>query len=160
MTTDVKSIFIDANVLLYSMNSDSEFHEDARHALQKTEQKGIESVSSTQILREFYGISSRPGKDGRQVDTKPILESIIAFRDSFRILDDNSYVSMQLFGHIANNYYVGGRQIHDANIVSTMLTYHISHLLTNNPKDFERFDDLITIVPLAEYRSGASESDD
>lgn len=148
MTTDVKALFIDANILLYSMNVDSPFHHDARRALQHADQRGIETVISTQILREFYGISSRSGKDGHQVDTAPILESIQAFRESFRVLDDNSFVSVQLFGSIATTTYVGGRQIHDANIVATMLTYRITHLLTNNPDDFARFADLITVIPL------------
>jgi predicted nucleic acid-binding protein len=72
MTTAVNALFIDANILLYSMNSGSPFHQEARRALQHAEEHGIECVISTQILREFYGISSRLGKDGRQVDTAPI----------------------------------------------------------------------------------------
>ena len=39
----------------------------------------------------------------------------------------------------------GGKQIHDANIVATMLRYGVLALLTCNPEDFLRFKTLITI---------------
>ncbi len=44
---------------------------------------------------------------------------------------------------------IGGRQIHDANIVATMLAHGIPRLLTNNPGDFQRFAAHITVIPLA-----------
>ncbi|MGH7966313.1 MAG: VapC toxin family PIN domain ribonuclease, partial [Candidatus Binatia bacterium] len=44
---------------------------------------------------------------------------------------------------------IGGKQVHDANIVATMLAYGIPTLLTNNTNDFARFSGHITVVPLA-----------
>jgi hypothetical protein len=43
---------------------------------------------------------------------------------------------------------VSGKQIHDANIVATMIAYRIEYLLTHNVVDFERFTSLIHILPL------------
>jgi hypothetical protein len=43
---------------------------------------------------------------------------------------------------------LSGKQIHDANLVATMLTYNIPNLLTNNVEDFKRFSHLITVLPL------------
>ena len=43
---------------------------------------------------------------------------------------------------------VGGKQVHDANIVATMNVLGVTHLLTHNVRDFERFRNLITILPL------------
>jgi len=43
---------------------------------------------------------------------------------------------------------MGGRQVHDANIVATMQVYGITHLLTHNTDDFARFAHLITVVLL------------
>ena len=45
---------------------------------------------------------------------------------------------------------LSGKKIHDANIVATMQAYNITKLLTHNVKDFERFNDVIEIVPLIE----------
>jgi len=44
--------------------------------------------------------------------------------------------------------HIGGKQVHDANIVATMLVYGIPRLLTANPSDFARFAHLLTVEPL------------
>src|SRR5437773_9652179 len=44
---------------------------------------------------------------------------------------------------------VKGKQVHDANIVATMLGHGLDHILTHNTADFERFRGLIDVVPLA-----------
>ena len=43
---------------------------------------------------------------------------------------------------------IGGKQIHDANIVATMQTYGIRRLLTANTVDFARFAHLVTGLSL------------
>jgi len=43
---------------------------------------------------------------------------------------------------------VGGKQIHDANLVATMQAYGIPKLLTHNVADLRRFGTLITVVPI------------
>ena len=50
--------------------------------------------------------------------------------------------------HLLSSVQVAGKQVHDANIVATMLTYGVPKLLTNNTADFARFGHLITVVPL------------
>lgn len=42
----------------------------------------------------------------------------------------------------------GGKQVHDANIVATMLAFDIPTLLTQNVGDFRRFDQRIRIETL------------
>ena len=41
---------------------------------------------------------------------------------------------------------VGGRQIHDANIVATMLAHGERRLLTFNAADFRRYGDRIELI--------------
>ena len=41
---------------------------------------------------------------------------------------------------------VGGKQIHNANIVATMLAYGERKLLTLNAADFRRYEDRIELV--------------
>ena len=47
------------------------------------------------------------------------------------------------------SYPIGGKQVHDANIVATMLVYGIPCLLTHNARDFERFGDMVTVEGIA-----------
>jgi predicted nucleic acid-binding protein len=49
---------------------------------------------------------------------------------------------LTLFGE----YAVGGKQIHDANIVAVMLTHEIETLVTLNVADFQRYNDKIRIL--------------
>ena len=43
---------------------------------------------------------------------------------------------------------VAGRQVHDANIVATMLVYGVRRVLTHNTEDFVRFAAFIEVLPL------------
>ena len=58
--------------------------------------------------------------------------------------DDTVLVTGQLI-KLLRNFKVGGKQVHDANIVATMLAYDIPCLLTHNIKDFQRFERMISI---------------
>lgn len=49
---------------------------------------------------------------------------------------------------LLQQFSIGGKQVHDANIVATMLISNIPALLTNNTDDFKRFSHLITVLPL------------
>jgi predicted nucleic acid-binding protein len=60
------------------------------------------------------------------------------------VADDTAAVTNQLLALMAN-YPIGGKQVHDANIVATMLIHGIPCLLTHNAKDFERFGDIVTV---------------
>ena len=148
MIQGAEALFLDANLLIYSTNPASPFHKATIAVLKETQDQGIERTISTQILREFYGFATRPGEDGVMPPLAPVLTSIRSFQRSFRVLDDTRTVSLRLFDQLIQNIQVGGRQIHDANIVATMLTYGITHLLTNNPAHFTRFAEVITIIPL------------
>ena len=41
---------------------------------------------------------------------------------------------------------VGGKQVHDANIVATMLARGVTRLLTFNAADFRRFEPLVELI--------------
>jgi len=43
------------------------------------------------------------------------------------------------------DFKIGGKQVHDANVVASMLAYDIPCLLTHNIKDFQRFGEVISI---------------
>ena len=58
--------------------------------------------------------------------------------------DDTAAVTDQLI-KLLGDFNIGGKQIHDANIVATMLAYDIPCLLTHNVKDFRRFGEVIRI---------------
>lgn len=69
------------------------------------------------------------------------------FLGGVQVADDGPRVSERLF-ELMRKVPVGGKQVHDANIVATMLVYGISALLTDNVRDFERFAPWIEVRAL------------
>ncbi len=79
------------------------------------------------------------------------IERLIArvryFPTRFRVAEDDSSATERLLALMAG-IPIGGKQVHDANIVATMQVYGVRRLLTHNARDFARFSHLITVVPL------------
>ncbi len=73
-----------------------------------------------------------------------MLEQIDQFIERFQVADDTAAVTSQLVKP-TGDFKIGGKQVHDANIVATMQAYGIRALLTHNIKDFKRFGEVIRI---------------
>jgi predicted nucleic acid-binding protein len=67
------------------------------------------------------------------------------FAQRFNMLEDGSPVWDHLM-ELSRRYSFGGRQVHDANVVATMLAHGERRLLTFNEVDFQRFTTLIEVV--------------
>jgi predicted nucleic acid-binding protein len=103
--------------------------------------------TSRQVLREFLAATSRPGFLVPSPPA-PFLAGLIEdFGTRFRIAEDDRDVTALLL-QLIEKPGARGRQVHDANIVATMLHYGIPNLLTHNPSDFARYRPWITVLPL------------
>ena len=150
MLKEGSSCFIDANILIYISQAQSPFHTIAQKIIQHIEQNEIICTISNQILREYFTIMTRPDEHGVLPDHLPILRNITRFEHYWVVLGETREVREQLYTMV-ENIPIADRQIHDANIVATMLTYGVKNLLTNNPKDFKRFDSFINTISLLEF---------
>lgn len=147
VTLGDRPIFIDTNVLIYANVVSAPYHQLAIETLQNLNNSGVELWLSRQILREFIATLTRPQTF---VDIQPpdvIAERVQFFEQFFRITEDSAQVTARLL-ELLQSIPMGGRQIHDANIVATLLTAGIDQLLTHNVRDFHRFSALITVIPL------------
>ena len=68
-------------------------------------------------------------------------------RARFSVAEDNAHVTEKLLA-LAERIPFAGKQVHDANIVASMLVYGVPALLTHNTSDFARFSGLISLLPL------------
>ena len=73
------------------------------------------------------------------------LDDVARLADGFEILEDGPRVTEALIA-LCRGAPVEGRQIHDANIVATMLAHGELKLLTFNVADFRRYGGLINLV--------------
>ena len=90
---------------------------------------------------------TRPGTTTPSPTFASLIPDIQSFTTRFRIAEDGPAVTAQHLSLLAS-VYCGGKQIHDANIVATMLAHGVPNLLTHNVGDFARFAAYITVIPL------------
>ena len=147
MIGDAKKIFLDTNVLVFSTAVRAPLHQTARQAIQEQHAAGAEVWISRQVLREYLATLSRSQTFSNPQPPDILVADVRSFINQFFIAEDSAQVTERLLDLIRQGP-IGGKQIHDANIVATMLTYNIPNLLTNNVEEFKRFSHLITVLPL------------
>ncbi len=128
--------FVDTNVLVYATAAGSPFHAQARAALSRL-------ASSEPIPEEMS--RSPVGVWAKALTLVEAIADTETFSRRFTVLEDGVAVWEQ-FVLLSRGFPFGGRQVHDANIVATMLAHGQTRLLTFNEADFRRFSSVIEIV--------------
>ncbi|HEY5603194.1 MAG TPA: type II toxin-antitoxin system VapC family toxin [Gammaproteobacteria bacterium] len=142
-TMDANALFVDTNVLVYANVLETPFHDQALAALNTAHHSGRTLWISRQVIREYLVTMTRP-QAFENLPKTTVLEQVGQFIKKFEVADDTTTVTEQLL-QLLNNHKLGGKQVHDANVVATMQAYGIPALLTHNVKDFERFGEVIRI---------------
>lgn len=142
-----KKVFLDTNILVFSTATRALLHQAARRAIQEQHTAGAEIWISRQVLREYLSTLSRPQTFSNPQPPDVLTADVRSFINQFFIAEDTAQVTERLLD-LLQQFPVGGKQVHDANIVATMLAYNIPTLLTHNTDDFARFSSLITVLPL------------
>ena len=138
-------MFIDTNVLVNAMAEEAPARSIARSRLERANENFEPLRISRQILREYLAVVTRPQSGRDAVSRLAALNDVSRFASEFEILEDGPTVTATLIA-LCREIPTGGRQIHDANIVATMLAHGEHRLMTFNVRDFRRFGDLIEIV--------------
>ena len=135
---------VDTNVLVHSSVTTSPDHARARAALARLAAQGRVAISR-QILREFLSVTTRPQPWARAATLAEATGNTHDFLRRFTLLEDGQPVWDELM-RLTRSFAFGGKQVHDANIVATMLAHGETRLLTFNEGDFRRFGSLIEVV--------------
>lgn len=146
-TTDDSPTFIDTNVLVYFHAKEAPLHGAARRRLNELKSAGTPCWISRQVLREFVATLTRPQAFPAQLPIDAVLERAEHFESRFQVAEDGPATTRRLH-QLIRQFDVRGKQIHDANIVATVLSHDIPRLLTHNTVDFQRFSELITLAGL------------
>lgn len=140
MTTTSDPVFVDANILVHSRSTASPFHAAAEVKLQDLFHANTPVWASRQVFRpQNYRLHPVPIED--------VIRDVFYFESVFTIADETVAVTTRWLDLLAQ-IPCGGKQVHDANIVATMLVHSVPNLLTHNTADFQRFNHLITVIPL------------
>ena len=143
----IDRIFIDTNILVYSNLCLSPFHIKAQEQLLYFSELGTGLYLSRQVLKEYLASMTRKNELTSEIEISMIKNDIQMFLEDYYILEENNLVTSKLV-ELMEEFYVSGKQVHDGNIVATMITHGIKHILTHNVSDFKRYEKYINIIPL------------
>jgi predicted nucleic acid-binding protein len=149
MTTKVADrVFLDTNVLLAATDEGRREHAPARAALDTWPGAGITLYTSGQIRREYVCVATRPVQhNGLGLALADAVINLRALSTRLRLLEENLRVAERLLS-LLDATPCSGKQVHDANVVATMLTHGIGTLVTMNTDDFARFEDYVAVTSL------------
>ncbi len=143
---DAEPSFVDTNVLVYASRTRAPLYQSAVTCLQQAREQGRSLWLNWQVLREYLAAVTRPQSDFPALD-RATGADIEEFLCDFNVAEDGPRVTATLLDLLVRHHF-SGRQVHDANIVATMLEYGLRRLLTFNTADFRRFADVIDLEPL------------
>jgi predicted nucleic acid-binding protein len=144
-----EACFVDTNVLVFAACSGAPLHQQASEELRRRSDSGQELWLSRQVLREYLAALSRSQTFTKPKAARELVSDIRYFLSHFQLAEEGSAVTEKLL-ELVETVEIGGKQIHDANVVATMLANGIPALLTHNVDDFARFRDVIRVIPLEE----------
>ncbi len=138
-------MFIDTNVLVYARFVAAPWHERARQSLERAGAgDGVPRISR-QVVREYLMAATRPQSWSAPLPMAEAVLDVERFHESLEILDEGPQVTAWLLT-LCREVPVSGKQVHDANIVATMLAHGERRLLTFNATDFRRYGPRVELV--------------
>jgi predicted nucleic acid-binding protein len=141
---------LDTGILLRLINRQSAEHEEIRRAVRTLKIQGHATVSSFQNRAEFWNVCTRPSsaRGGLGLDIDETRHRLRAIERIAPLLPDVLEV-YEKWRELVCNHHVQGVQVHDAKLVALMMIHGLTHLLTLNPRDFQRFPDVAAVHPSA-----------
>ena len=145
------NVFLDTNVLLSASWPGRSHHKAALRVLDDwpNAEDAFTLCVSPQVIREYLAVATRPrAVNGFGLSLQAALANCDAVCARSTVLPETLPVYQRL-RRLLEQVPASGRQVHDANIVATMLAHGIEQLVTANVGDFRRYEPHITVMDLA-----------
>lgn len=143
----VGKVFIDTNILLRAFHQDFPEHTAIRSHFDQLIADNSELWISRQVIREYLVQVTHVHTFKIKLSEKEISQQLTQMLHLVHVADEDWRVTQQLL-FLLETYSTRGKQIHDANIVATMLANDIDTLFTLNEVDFRRYADRIRIMTI------------
>jgi predicted nucleic acid-binding protein len=138
---------VDTNVLLRGLDRNHPNCRTVRRAIIALRRDGAELCIAAQNLVEFWAVATRPvDANGLGMSPSWAAAQLVRMRRLFTVLAENADVQPE-WERLVIQHDVSGKKVHDARLVATMNVHTVSHILTFNTGDFERYPAVITVRP-------------
>ena len=149
-TPAVDRVVLDTNVLLAASDEARADHAHATASLNLWPAAGIALYTSGQILREYLAVATRPvSGNGLGMSQSAAVANVRTLQGRLRLLAEDGKVADQLL-EVLDEVQCTGKQVHDANVVATMLVHGIDAIATSNIEDFARFQSRVRVIALTQ----------
>lgn len=142
-------VLIDTNVLCRLAAKDHALHGVATHAVSTLRGNGHELCIVPQVLYEYWVVATRPAShNGLNLTPASASTAIDLWCDLFTLFRDERGI----FGRwreLVQHHSVSGKGAHDARLVAAMQRHGLTQLLTFNIADFQRYQDIEPLDPMA-----------
>jgi len=130
------AILVDTNVLIYAVDADSVFHEQAINFLSDS---ALKLFTTSKNVSEFLVVLTRNSEI--ELSSSECLDILNSLLSDIVILYPTP-ASMNVFQALIRKYNPRDLWIHDVEIASIAISHGISVIATNNIVDFKRIDEL------------------
>ena len=141
-------VMLDTNVLLAATDEGRAEHHDALTIFNEWAAGDTTLCTSGQILREYLAVATRPAEHkGLGLRPADAVSNVRAIQERTAFLAEDARVADRLQGLLAD-VECRGKQVHDANVIATMLAHGVGTVVTMNVEDFARFERYVSLVKL------------
>ncbi len=133
-----EAVFLDTSLIVAASVASHPACMSSQSFVAQLAQSGAAPCVSLQVCREFM-VSLTRGPIGGQIHT--VAEALAALEDwlvAATLLFEDKGVQRH-WERLVEKYSVRGKQMHDCNIVATMLASGVTCIATRNAVDFERY---------------------
>ena len=139
------NVFCDTNIILRAYHEVLPQHAPVRATFDRLIVADTHLWISRQVIREYLVQVTHPRTFATPLNGEQAISQVSKILKTCRVVDETDTTTETLL-MLIRNYSVSGKQVHDANIVASMLGNGIDQLLTLNVADFKRYADKITVI--------------
>ena len=140
-------IFFDTNILVRLMNPVDPNHATAFRVANHYLRNGDDLVLAPQNVYEFWVVATRPAvANGLGMTVTEAATELVNLRQQFTILDDIPPI-LHEWERLVTTHGVIGKPAYDARLVAAMPVHGLTHILTFNIGDFQRFPGITVLDP-------------
>jgi len=141
-------VLVDTNVLLRLFDRQNPLFAMSRAAVQKLTDRNDQLVVAPQSIAELWNVCTRPSaaRGGFGLSIMETNRRVRAIERGFTILPEDGLL-YPAWRELVLKYDVQGLNVYDARLAAFMQVHGITHLLTMNVQDFQRYTTIATIHP-------------
>lgn len=139
---------VDANILVYAVDSDAPQHAVSRALLDTARDPTTRLYVTSQVLCEFYSIITNPRRVTAARSSAEALDALVALLSlpGIHVLPMPARAVPALMELLRQRPVIGG-DVFDLQLVATMYANNVQRIYTFNAQDFTIFSELAVLVP-------------